>query len=178
MFKQVYKRSVNWKPPCRLTLELARLDAEGDRRDASSLCVGRRLTWLSVECQRCPSCTWAPSGQKAEVSLCPLPTKDVRDALTTSSTSNVSPSSIFNGFPELWLFLTSNVQPDGSKRLPGTISLSLNGSMWQLALTDLTLGLYSALHSTSLDDLVLMIESRMADGTFPWKLSKYPPKKK
>jgi hypothetical protein len=50
--------------------------------------------------------------------------------------------------------------------------------MWQLALTDPTLGLYSALSSTSLDDLVLMAESRMADGTMPWKLSKYPPKKK
>jgi hypothetical protein len=85
---------------------------------------------------------------------------------------------MFNGFPELWLFLTSCEAPDGSKRLPGTVSLSLNGNMWQLALTDPTLGLYSALSSTSLDDLVLMAESRMADGTMPWKLSKYPPKKK
>ena len=110
--------------------------------------------------------------------MCPLPTKVDRDKLTTSSTSNVSPSTMFSAFPELWAFLTSLEAPDGSKRLPGTASLSLNGAVWSVALNDPSLGLYSALSSTNLDDLVVMIESRMADGTMPWKLSKYPAKKK
>jgi hypothetical protein len=45
-------------------------------------------------------------------------------------------------------------------------------------LNDPATGLYCALTCHDLDELILMIESRLAEGTMPWKLSKYPPKKK
>jgi hypothetical protein len=56
------------------------------------------------------------------------------------------------------------------------MSLSLDGTLWTLALNDPTTGLYSALTASDLEELILMVESRLAEGTMAWKLSKYQPK--
>jgi len=84
---------------------------------------------------------------------------------------------MFDSFPEIWAFLTCLAAPDGSIRQTGTMSLSLNGGIWSLALNDPATGLYSALSSNDIDELILMVEARLAEGTMPWKVSKYPPRR-
>jgi len=57
------------------------------------------------------------------------------------------------------------------------MSLSWSGGIWNLALNDPDTGLYAALSHQDLDDLILMVEARLAESTMPWKVSKYPPRK-
>ena len=177
MIRQLYMRPVNWKPPCRRALVGLADNAGQVCQGRPLVCIGTRLVWLDLEPRCCPVCQPGDRRQEGQVSMCPLPTKAMRESLTTSSGSNVKRSSMFDSFPEIWAFLTCLQGPDGSPRQTGTMSLSLNGGIWNLALNDPATGLYAAMSSASLDDLVLMIESRMAEGTMPWKLSKYPPRK-
>lgn len=107
--------------------------------------------------------------------MCPLPTKATRESLVSSSGSNVSKSTMFDSFPELWDFLTCPQLPDGSKRQPGKLSLSCEHGMWKVALNDEHTSLYACLTNHDLDNLILMVEARLAEATLPWKPSQYGP---
>jgi hypothetical protein len=133
--------------------------------------------WLTVELWRCDHCDIGWTKKTRRVQVCPLPTKATRESLNGSSGSTVKRSTMFESFPEIWAFLTCLTDPDGSTRPTGTMSLSLSGGIWSLALSDPGTGLYSQLSSQSLDDLILMVEARLAEGTIPWKVSRYPAKR-
>ena len=178
MFKQVYKRAENWRPACRRHYFSDAVCRAQGQPLLKTLCVCDVVPNVNVVVWRCSRCDlgWLPSA--SEVLVCPLPTKATREGLASSSGSNARRSTMFDSFPEIWGFLTSTDAPDGSKRLPGHVSLSLDVGLWTCALNDPATGLYCALTSSDLDALVLMVESRLAEGTMPWKISKYPPKKK
>jgi hypothetical protein len=176
VFKQVYKRALNWKPPCRSLLGPVNRGAGHQWQGRPVICCGVRMSWLPVECQRCPACSGAPGGAPSEKQMCPLPTKATADSLASSSGSNVTRSSTFASFPELWAFLTCYESPDGGKRQGGKLSLSCERGLWSLALTDPSTSLYACLNAPSLDDLILMVESRLSESTMPWRPSNYTPK--
>ena len=176
MFKQLYKRDVYWKPPCRRKLGPQNGWAGGQWQGGPAVCGGVLLTWLHVEPRVCPQCNPARDADERRVSLCPLPTKATADSLASSSGSNVTRSSTFASFPELWAFLTCYESPDGGKRQGGKLSLSCERGLWSLALTDPSTSLYACLNAPSLDDLILMVESRLAESTMPWRPSNFTPK--
>jgi hypothetical protein len=176
VFKQVYKRTVYWKPPCRSLLGPVNRGAGHQWQGRPVICCGARLSWLSVECQRCTACTEVKNDFHSEARMCPLPTKATAESLASSSGSSVKGSSTFASFPELWAFLTCYESPDGGKRQGGKLSLSCERGLWSLALTDPSTSLYACLNAPSLDDLILMVESRLSESTIPWRPSNYTPK--
>lgn len=176
MFKQLYKRAVNWRPACRR--DLCGDNAGNDGKPVSiPMRRGLRLCYLvGVDVARCPACGvgWLP--RESMVQMCPLPTKATRESLDSSSGSNVTRSTIFDSFPELWAFLTSFQLPDGSKRQGGKLSLSCDAGVWSLVLTDPHTSLYACLTSPDLDSLALTAEARLAESTMPWRPSNFSPK--
>lgn len=177
VFKQLYVRPVDRKPACRRRLFPQSLLVDGIQPVPPGICLGQVCPWLSVELWSCDHCGTNGIHKERKVLVCPLPTKATRDSLNGSSGSDVKRSSMFDSFPEIWQFLTCLNAPDGSARQPGTMSLSLNGGIWNLALNDPATGLYAALSCQAIDDLLLMTEARLSEGTMPWKVSKYPPRR-
>lgn len=176
MFKQVYVRPANRKPSCRRHLfpeSVLRPDAQSL---LPGLCLCDLCPWLTVELWRCPRCGPDWVVRESKVYVCPLPTQQTKESLRSTSGSSAKPSTTFDGFPELWAFLTSTLGPDGQPRQPGRVSLSWDAGLWSLSLNDPSTGLYASLSSQALDDLVLMVEARLSESTVPWKLSKYVPK--
>ena len=176
MFKQLYKRPVNRKPSCRRHLFPQAVFQTERQPLLPGLCLKDVCPWLSVELWTCPRCGPGWLAQEGKVYVCPLPTKDDRKSLDSSSGSSVKMSSMFDGFPELWAFLTCYQLPDGCKRQGGKVSLSCEGSMWSLVLTDPHTSLYACLNGPDLEDLLLMAEARLGESTMPWRPSNYPRK--
>jgi hypothetical protein len=178
MLKRLYASPENKKAACRQHLhpQSKRSDLAGS--SSLSLCLAHVCPWLSVELVRCAQCTPGHPSTEGMVIMCPVPTKATRESLATSSGSNLKPNTTFASFPELWAFLTSCSCPDGSKRLPGKLSLSCECGLWTLLLTDPHTSLYACLTGSDLDDLVLMAEARLAESTMPWRASRYGPKPK
>jgi len=177
VFRQLYARPVDRKPACRRMLFPQADNELGQQPMPKGFCLCHVCPWLEVALWRCDHCDISWTKRERKVLVCPLPTKATRESLNGSSGSAAQRSTMFDSFPETWQFLTCLSSPDGSIRQPGTISLSLNGGIWSLALNDPATGLYAAMSSASLDDLILMVEARLAEGTMPWKLSKYGPRK-
>jgi hypothetical protein len=177
VLRQLYARPVDTLPPCRRHLFPVHSQIDELRHGKVGICLWHLLPWLEPGLLPCSNCNAGRGQERKEVHLCPLPTKETRASLNGSSGSVVKRSTMFDSFPEIWAFLTSTSAPDGSPRLPGTVSLSLNAGVWTLALKDLATGLYGALSSSSIDDLVLSVEARMAEGTMPWRVDKYPGQK-
>jgi hypothetical protein len=177
VFRQVYTRPLDVKPACRRQLFPQSLRDVGHQRLPQGFCLCHVCPWLEVALWRCDHCDISWTKKAKVVQVCPLPTKATRESLNGSSGSDVKRSAMFDSFPEIWQFLTCLTAPDGSTRQPGTVSLSLNGGIWNLALNDPATGLYAALSCQTIDDLILMVEARLSEGTMPWKVSKYPPRK-
>lgn len=178
MFKQLYRRALDWRPACRRDLN-GENQPECGGKPPLPHDPGRRLCCLiGVDLARCPACGigWLP--QESMVQMCPLPTKSTRESLDSSSGSIVSRSTIFDSFPECWAFLTCYAFPDGSKRQGGKMSLSCELGMWQLVLTDPSTSLYACLTAPELDSLILMAEARLSESTMPWRPSNYSSKRK
>lgn len=174
MLRAVYKRPVDRKTACRRH-RFAQADTSTDReRLVPGLCLCHVCPWLTVELWRCSYCGPGWLRQEGSVYVCPVPTKATKDALVTSSGLSLKRSTMFDGFPEIWAFLTSTEAPDGSRRMPGTLSLSSGGGVWTLSLTDPSTNLYSSLCSQDLDTLIVMVESRLSESSIPWRVSKYP----
>lgn len=86
---------------------------------------------------------------------------------------NASAAGLLSPFSELWAFLTGNAETDGKRRLPGKLSLSCAAGRLSLTLNDPQTGQYCHLDGEALDDLLLMAESGLADGSLPWRPSSY-----
>jgi hypothetical protein len=176
MFKQVYARDVYWKPSCRRHLFRDAVYVGDAAALFPGMCVCTLVPDIRVKVWRCDRCELAWLVKKSEVLVCPLPTSADRARLNMSSGSSVQMPTMFATFPEIWGFLTCPSAPDGSKRQMGRLSLSFEGTLWTISLNDPTTGLYAALTSQDIEGLILMVESRFADGTMPWKVSKYQAK--
>jgi len=174
--RPLYIRPVDRKPACRRHL-FPQAVINTDRQPLmSGVCLCHVAPWLSVELWRCSRCGPGWVAREGAVYVCPLPSKATRESLSSSSGSSAKKSTTFDSFPELWAFLTSPLSPDGEKRPGGKVSLSCDGGMWQLTLTDPLTGLYACLSGPDLDDLVLMAEARLSESTMPWRASNYSPK--
>jgi len=120
-------------------------------------------------CPVCKSGKWT-----GEVHSCmPLPTKADAERLASSSSSHAKTGGLLQPFAELLAFLSTTVLPDGTKRAPGKISLSLESSQWKLALQDEETGLYACLMDDDLDSLFLLADERLSQGTMPWRQSRF-----
>jgi len=110
----------------------------------------------------------------AEVEKCMvLPRKVAAADGSPSSTSSALVAGQWSQFPELWAFLTATVFPDGGSRKTGRLSVSFESGAMRLSLTDDETGQYASLSGRNLDDLFLDLELRLAEGTLPWKASRY-----
>jgi hypothetical protein len=178
VFRQVYARPVNRKPACRRHLFSESVSRPDRQPLLPGLCLCDLCPWITVDLWRCPQCGPDWVIRESRVLVCPIPTQATKDSLRSTSGSSAGPSKTFDAFPELWAFLTSTLGPDGQPRLPGRVSLSWDAGLWTLSLNDPSTGLYASLTSQVLDDLVLLVESRLSESTVPWKLSKYAPKGK
>jgi hypothetical protein len=120
-------------------------------------------------------CWWCRTMHSpGEVQSCmALPEKRAIAAVSGSSTSNALVAGLLTPFSELWAVLTAQAYPDGRKRLTGRLSLSCESSLLKVTVTDPETGLYGCLTGSSVDDLLLAIETGLADGTFPWRASSY-----
>jgi hypothetical protein len=127
------------------------------------------LATLSVLCRDCREC-FTPG----EVHTCMvLPTRLDAERLRSHSSSSASAGTLLQPFPELLEFLCLTSLPDGTKRSPGKMSLSLESGMWQVALSDLETSLYACLTGEDLDCVLLTVEERLRAGSMPWRPSRY-----
>lgn len=114
-----------------------------------------------------------------EVERCmALPEKRATANGSASSMSSASAKGLLEPFVELWAFLTASTYPDGRKRRTGRLSVSFESGLLGLLLTDDETGQYAFLNGRSLDDLLLEVESRLADGSLAWRPSRYNGRKK
>lgn len=176
MFKQLYKRLVQFRPACRRDLYNQNARDAGSQLSLPGCKRCRPCSLVGADVARCSICGPGWLLRESLVPMCPLPTKQTRESLDTSCGSTAKPSSTFDSFPELWAFLTSSLFPDGTKRQTGKMSLSFDSGIWSLVLTDLHTQLYACLNAPSVDDLILMAEARLAESTMPWRASNYGPK--
>ncbi len=102
-----------------------------------------------------------------------LPRKAAAAENSPSSTLNALDAGQWKLFPELWEFLTASVFPDGASRKTGRLSVSFESGAIRLSLTDEETGQYASLSGRKLDDLFLDLELRLAEGSLPWKASRY-----
>ncbi len=102
-----------------------------------------------------------------------LPRKTAAVESSQSSMSSALDAGQWKLFPELWAFLTTSVFEDGASRRTGRLSVSFESGALRLSLTDEETGQYASLSGRRLDDLFLDLELRLAEGSLPWKASRY-----
>jgi hypothetical protein len=178
MLKPLYASPPNRKPACRFHLKGETGRDMAFPSQPASLCQTHLLHWLPAGVVRCANCSMDGCLSERPVLMCPLPTKETRDQLVTSSGSNLKPNKTWESFPELWAFLTCEQSPDGGVRQGGKLSLSYEQGLWKLVLTDVHTSLYACLTGQDPDGLVLMAESRLSESGVPWRKSSYPQARK
>lgn len=150
---QAWENGRKLRPPLR----------ERDGVDVGRVVVHRVLCWW---CR-----TYHPP---SEVDACmALPRKPSGNGSSASSMSSALDAGLLKQYSELWGFLTLAAYPDGTKRKTGRLSLSCDVDMLGLGLQDEETGQYAFLNGRSLDDLLLEAESRLSDGTMPWRASRF-----
>jgi len=107
-----------------------------------------------------------------------LPEKRATAENSSSSTSSALDAGQLKQYTELWDFLTATSYPDGRKRQTGRLSLSFESGLLGLLLQDDQTGQYAFLNGRAIDDLLLEVEGRLADGSLSWRPSKYAPRKR
>jgi hypothetical protein len=125
----------------------------------------------------CPFCREYHS--PAEVDTCMvLPRKTTETGNSTTSSSSALAAGALTQYSEIWAFLTATAYEDGSKRQTGKLSLSYGSGMLGISLQDMETGQYCFLEGRDLDQLLLDVEVRLAEGVMPWRASKWPPRAK
>jgi hypothetical protein len=173
---QLYERPVDRRTPCRRHLFPDSVFRSESQPLLPGLCLCDVSRKLGVELWSCGKCGSDWLSKAKGVIVCPLPTKATKESLATPSGSSVKQPSLFATFPELWAFLTCYTSPDGSKRQGGKLSLSCDAGVWSLTLMDPSTTLYACLQGSDVEDLILMVEARLAESTLPWRVSSYSPK--
>ncbi len=123
-------------------------------------------------------CWWCRTSHSPdEVEKCmALPRRNEAPASSGSSTSKLAHGQLLSQFSEVLAFLTQTTWPDGKRRTTGRLSLSCGLTSWTLSAVDEESGQYVSLAADTPDDALLMFEAGLADGTLPWRASKYSSK--
>jgi len=135
-----------------------------DRRPFVRVTIGDILCWW---------CRERHSPERVEACMA-LPRKIARAEDSASSTSNVLDAGLLSQYSELWAFLTTTTYPDGTKRLPGKISLSCESGLLGLLLTDCDNDQYAFLSGRNPTTMLEEAELRLSDCSLSFKPSKYP----
>jgi hypothetical protein len=72
-------------------------------------------------------------------------------------------------YPALVEFLTATQWEDHAPRLPGTMTLFCDGSVWKLCLSDRAQGRVAFTSSCSPDELLAAAESGLVANTLDWR---------
>jgi hypothetical protein len=81
----------------------------------------------------------------------------------SSSTESLKP------FVNLLEFLCSLSGEDGSKRVPGTLSVTSKDGKWTLRVKDSSCKVYAYVTADSLDDALLILDTGLGDGSLDWR---------
>lgn len=76
--------------------------------------------------------------------------------------------------PALAEFLSSEVWDDGTERQTGTLFLFIVSGRWRCMLKDRALGLISFWSAQALDELWMLLETGLQEGTVDWKSDRKP----
>lgn len=110
-----------------------------------------------------------------------IPDRRANGALAGGSSLSASVPGLLEPFSELLAFLSGSPGETGGGRVPGSLSLKLQSGNWGVSLNDGETGQYCFVEGRSLDDLLLMIDAGLGEGSLPWRASGYSsgkPKKK
>jgi len=163
-------------PACGGTTWSPRLDrVPGKFRDMASLVDGRQYSSCRQVEQLCYWCEGDKWGVGVKACMV-LPRKIAGAGNSSSSTSSALAAGLLEPYSEIWAFLTQTAYEDGSTRRTGRLSLSCESGTLGLLLNDMETGQYAFLNGHSLQEMLETAELRMADGSLPWKASKYPSK--
>lgn len=87
-------------------------------------------------------------------------------------------SGLLGPFSELWAFLTGTPVEGGKPRQAGKLSLSCSAGRVQLTLNDPETAQYCHLEGEAVDDLLLLADAGLCDGSLAWRTSSYTPRKR
>lgn len=109
-----------------------------------------------------------------EVETCmKIPERHAEASNGTGSSSKSLVAGLLTPFCEIWAFLTGTDSATGKKRQPGNLSLRLSSGQLAVTLNDAETCQYCSLMGDSLDDLLLLAEAGLSDGSLPWRPSQY-----
>lgn len=113
-----------------------------------------------------------------EVDACmALPRKNTGTENPVSSMSSVLDAGPLKPLEELWAFLTASAFEDGTSRRTGRLSLCFESGNLKLSLNDEETGQYACLSGRQLQSLLEETELRLADGSMPWRASRFKSRK-
>lgn len=118
-------------------------------------------------------CWWCRLRHSPEgVELCmKIPDRRADAASGTGSLSSALDAGLLTQYSEIWAFLMGTDSVTGVSRKSGSLSLKFASGMLGLSLNDQETGQYCYLNGPKLDDLLLMAEAGLADGSLPWRAS-------
>lgn len=120
-------------------------------------------------------CWWCREYHPAtEVEACmKIPDRKAFPEAANGSFSSALDPGLLKQYSELWGWLTGCDGSTGKRRQPGSLSLKCSAGMVSLTLNDPATGQYCTLNLAGVDDLLLMAEAGLGDGSLPWRPSSY-----
>lgn len=106
-----------------------------------------------------------------------IPSRNALSSGGGGSSSNALALGLLAQYSELSAFLLGKDTVTGQVRKSGSLSLKCSLGFLGLTLNDPETGQYCFLQGTSLDDLLLLAESGLGDGSLPWRVSNGSPRK-
>jgi hypothetical protein len=92
---------------------------------------------------------------------------------TPLSSSTASQGQLLSQFSELWEFLSGTTYASGKSRLTGHLSLRLDVEGCKVTLTDPSTHSYCTRVGQSLDDVLLLFEVGLSEGSLKWLPSSF-----
>ena len=102
----------------------------------------------------------------------PLKKPSVSGSGGRSSNVTISTGTLLTAFPHVLEFLTLHKWEDGSQRIPGTLLVFVDGSMWKGCLKDKNGPRVTFVSSSDLDGLFLAIEDGLKEDNLDWRADK------
>ncbi len=107
-----------------------------------------------------------------------IPDRKATGAAGTGSLSSALVAGPLKQFSEIWAFLTGADTVTGASRLPGSLSLKCASGLLGLTLNDAETGQYVFLQGRDLEEMLLMAEGGLGDGSLHWRPSQSGPRKR
>jgi len=114
-----------------------------------------------------------------EVESCmKIPSRSAHQNGDGGSSSSALVPGLLAQYSELWAFLLGTDTVTGALRKSGSLSLKCSSALLGLTLNDAETGQYCFLQGRNLDDLLLMAEAGLGDGSLPWRVSSGAPSRR